>query len=294
MSGLDVLRIAGLDVAYGATPVLRGVDLVIRPGEAHCLLGRNGAGKTTLIRAILGRVKPRAGTVSCGSVALVPQDIALFPKLTVRENLAAFARLAGLPRGRVGARVAETMDRAGVAARRDALVETLSSGWQRRVNIAAAILDTPNLLILDEPTVGVDARARAGLHALIGSLRAAGMGILVTTHDLAEAAALCDHVVLLDGGRVAHAGPVAEMMLRTFDAGLRLRIALTDPGDAARASALAGLAVEGGGVAGMVADTAQGLRIVERLAGAGIATRAVSLERPGLADLYGHLTGRAP
>lgn len=292
-----VLRVEGLDIAYGTAPVLHGIDLRIGAGEAHCLLGRNGAGKTTLVRAILGRIRPRAGTVTVekGRVALVPQDIALFPKLTVRENLAAFARLSGLPRGVIGARVAETMAQAGIAERRDERVETLSGGWQRRVNIAAAILDTPRLLVLDEPTVGVDAAARAGLHALIDDLRAGGMGILVVTHDLDEAATLCGHAILLDAGRVVRAGPIADLMEGAFRHDLRLSIAFVDPAEMPRAAALTGLEIAGEGLTGMVADAAGGLHLVESLTAAGIAVRAVSLERPALAHLHDALTaGSAP
>ncbi len=270
--------------------MLTGVSLTVRPREVHCLLGANGAGKTTLIRTVLGRVRPRSGRIerAPGGIGLVPQDIALFPRLTARENLAVFGRLAGLRRAVLAERVGEAARATGIEARLDQRVATLSGGWKRRVNIAAAILHRPGLLILDEPLAGVDPAARARLHEVIGALAAGGMGILMTTHDIAEAQAACGHAAILAGGRIVRAGPIARLLEERFGGRLALILAPAAPVGAvarARLSAL-GFGPPDGAPTALVADDHAGLALVAEARAAGIALAGFAIERPGLARLY--------
>jgi len=291
------LKMAGVTVGYGPRDVLRAVSLTIRPGETHCLLGVNGSGKTTLIRTILGRVRPRSGTVvvAVPGVGLVPQEIALFPRLTVAENLAVFARLAGLSRLETPRRVQDIAVVTGIAGYMGAIVATLSGGWQRRVNIASAILHRPALLILDEPTVGMDVAARAEVQGVIRRLAAEGMGILMTTHDLPEAEALCSHAVLLSAGTITAQGPVTDLLTRHFSDRLMLSLLLDGDPDPEQARVLRslGFAASAAGATRLVADDQAGLKVVTDLRAAGVALRGYDLKRPGLATLYDTLQGDA-
>lgn len=215
--------------------VLDGVSLEVAAGRVVALAGPNGAGKTSLMRAVAGRMRLDAGTITIegappreararGRLGVVPQDIALYPHLTVRENLSVLGRLAGLSASILGTRIDEGLQWAGLADRAGSLVRTLSGGMRRRVNLVAGVLHKPALLLLDEPTVGVDAESEARLHALLRGLRDAGMGVVVATHNLDEAAVLCDDVVVMAEGRVRASGPIAGLVAQVFPDGRELRI----------------------------------------------------------------------
>ena len=206
--------------------VLAGASLHVTHGTIVGLLGPNGAGKTSLQRAVAGRLRLDAGEVRIaglspadargrGQLGIVPQDIALFAHLTVEENLTALGRLAGVPPPDLRTRVREGLAWAGLEDRADAIVTTLSGGMRRRVNLVAGVLHRPSLLLLDEPTVGVDAEAGARLHELLRGLRAQGMGLLMATHDADEAAVLCEEVAVMAGGRVVVQSPVDELVRDT-------------------------------------------------------------------------------
>ncbi|MEE4184316.1 MAG: ABC transporter ATP-binding protein, partial [Gammaproteobacteria bacterium] len=198
MSG-PVLELAGARCTLGQRQALDGVDLSVNAGELVALLGPNGAGKTTLLRACSGRIRLSAGTARVAgrnpatdpaarrALGIVPQNIALYPQLAAQDNLSVFAQLAGLRGAARRAAVARALQRAGLQARAGELVKNLSGGMQRRLNIVAGALHEPRLLLLDEPTVGVDPAARESIHALLEKLRADGMGLLLTTHDLEQA-----------------------------------------------------------------------------------------------------------
>jgi ABC-2 type transport system ATP-binding protein len=220
--------------------LLAGASLHVRPGSIVGLLGPNGAGKTSLLRAIAGRLRLDAGEVRIagaapadarreGRLGVVPQDIALFAHLTVEENLAVLGRLAGVPSASLRARVRDGLEWAGLAERAGAIVTTLSGGMRRRVNLVAGTLHQPALLLLDEPTVGVDADARVRLHDLLGSLRARGMGVLIATHDVDEASVLCDEVAVMAGGRVLTQAPVAQLVRDAFGGERELSLIIEPP-----------------------------------------------------------------
>ena len=223
----DVLQIVGLRVTYGHRHVLNGLSLSIAAGDVFGLLGPNGAGKTTLIRSVCNRVRIASGTISVEGrpisdrrslyrVGLVPQEVALYQHLSARENLRTFARLNGLSRGHASKAVDFAIDAARLAEQVDDPVFTLSGGWKRRVNIAAAILHRPSLLILDEPTVGVDIESRNALHLVIKRLRDAGMAVLLATHDMDQAETLCSRVGFLRGGVLSPAGSPSQLLDDAF------------------------------------------------------------------------------
>jgi ABC-2 type transport system ATP-binding protein len=225
------LRVEGARYAYGARRVLDGVDLAVAEGEVCALIGPNGAGKSTLIRLVCGRLAPDSGLVRVAGrdpardkaaralIGFVPQEIALYPKLTVRENLAAFAAFAADGRAASAAAIdrAVALAAAGpIAARR---VETLSGGEKRRANVAAALLGAPRLLVLDEPTVGVDAESREVIHHAVRAARAEGVAALIATHDLDQAEALADRIALMGASRVLRCGPPEALIAEAFGPG---------------------------------------------------------------------------
>lgn len=199
------------------------MSLSIAPGETYGLLGPNGAGKTTTIRMVCGLLRPHAGTVrvagqpvSTGAgpakrlIGFVPQDVALYPDLSVRENLRFFGRLYRLPRRQRERRVDEVLDLIDLSARAGDRVDSLSGGMRRRLNIGAGLVHAPTLLVLDEPTVGVDPQSRHAILESVHRFGEEGMAVLYTTHYMEEAERLCDRVGIIDRGRlVAEGRPVS-------------------------------------------------------------------------------------
>jgi ABC-2 type transport system ATP-binding protein len=206
----------------GARPALERVTLRVEAGHCAGLLGVNGAGKSTFVNLVAGLLTPDSGELTvfgqrCGTrgartlLGLCPQELALFTTLSALENLRAFARLAGLS----GARLAQCVERAlvtvGLRNEADQRVERLSGGMKRRLNLAVALLHEPRLLVLDEPTVGVDVQSRLALFATLEELVAGGTSVLYATHYMEEVERLCDAVLVLDRGRVIAAGPTATL-----------------------------------------------------------------------------------
>jgi len=302
-----ILAIEQLAFSYRDKQVLGDIGLALHPGHILALLGPNGAGKSTLIRCICGRLQPDAGRVRVAgsdplrsrlarqALGLVPQQIALYPHLTVTENLATFARLAGVGRRDVARRVSETVqfcDLAEVAARP---VGRLSGGWQRRVNIGCAMSHSPRLLILDEPTVGIDPPAREEIERLLQRLAATGLAVLMTGHDLAQIELLADSVALLSEGRVAATGAPRGLVREFFGERRECRLTLDHP-------PAIGL-VETLGALGLQADDGNGLHwsgIVDQATARDLQGRLpanapvteLRVRRPGLDTLWAHLYGR--
>lgn len=301
------LAILGLTAGYGARTVLAGVDLVLRAGTVTALVGPNGAGKSTLVRAICGRIPPRTGVIRiCGipaaesearaRIGLAPQDIALYRALTIAENLAVFARLAGVRRGDVAACVARVMARTGIEERANERIDRLSGGWQRRANVAGALVGNPRLLVLDEPTVGVDAPARADLAALVQRLAADGLGILVITHDFAFAEEVAERVAILSEGRIALEGRLAALIAARFPNQRRAAVTFATPPspNGRQVLALRGLTGDEGGTSfsGVVSDTPEGAGgLIAALKVAGLVPRTIAFEAAGLDALYADVTG---
>ncbi|WP_419912332.1 ABC transporter ATP-binding protein [Hoeflea sp.] len=239
-AALPALEINGLSVRYGKRTVIDSLDLTIGPSEIFGLLGPNGSGKSTLVRAVCRRIKPNAGTIRIASmensrrkalrrVGLVPQEIALYPHLTARENLLAFGRLSGLSHKETQKALDFVVEATRLTKHLDDAVHTLSGGWKRRANIAAALLHGPSLLILDEPTVGVDVDARNALHTVIRNLGRSGLAVLLTTHDLDQAQTLCGRVGFLRNGHIAPTGRPADLLKDTFGSQCELLVDLYEP-----------------------------------------------------------------
>jgi len=218
--------LAGVTLTLRGRRVLDGIDLALAPGETLALLGPNGAGKTSLMRLVAGRLAPEAGTVRVGgadphrsgearrAVGWVPQEIALYPRLTVAENLSVFAQLSGLPRRERREAVERALALGDIAPLAGRVVSTLSGGYQRRVNIAAGLIGRPGLVLLDEPTNGVDLAARAAIHTVLHRLREQGTAILIATHDFPEAERLADRGAFLAQGRIVREGRLAALLAR--------------------------------------------------------------------------------
>lgn len=232
------LEVVGISKRYGDRQALSGVDLSLRSGEIYALLGPNGAGKTSLVRAISGRLHLDAGQVRLAGgdpvgdpavrrrLGLVPQDLALYADLTARENLEIFGRLMGLSTQRARSASDHLLARIGLADRAGDRVATLSGGMKRRLNLAAGVIHDPRVLLLDEPTVGVDPAAREDIHDLLLDLRRDGLAVLLTTHDLGQASELADRVGILIDGRLRSEGSVGELVQRVFDDGKELLVTL--------------------------------------------------------------------
>ena len=309
MSPDPILTVKGAVHAYGGKPVLRDVDLTLRPGEIYALLGPNGAGKTTLIRTICGRIRPDGGEVllngrdparvpaARAGLGLVPQEIALYPNLTVAENLQTFAALAGTPREAVAAAVRRALELTRTVDRADVPVKHLSGGYQRRANIAAAIVHEPSLLILDEPTVGVDIDAREAVDAVIRGLRDLGVAVLMTTHDLDQAGALADRVGFLREGQMVLEGEPKALVAEAFGARMEILVHLTAEADAAGEARLAQEGLERTPRslvwARLDADGyAAAERLDRRLRDAGLTPREIRVREPSLANLFTLLAER--
>ena len=215
MTGRDdvVLRVAGLRKFYGNNEVVRGLDFSIRRGECFGLLGPNGAGKTTTLRCCLGLIDPDGGTIELVGepvpqaaraarirVGVVPQMDNLDPDFTVTENLVVYGRYFGIPHASLAPRIPRLLEFAGLASKGDAGIRTLSGGMKRRLTLARALVNDPELLILDEPTTGLDPQARHLIWDGLRQLLSQGKTILLTTHFMDEAERLATRLAVIDHG----------------------------------------------------------------------------------------------
>jgi len=216
-----VLRLQGVHKQRGSRTVLQGLSLELQRGEVFGLLGPNGCGKSTTLHIAGGLLRADAGSVlvegaaagpgTRARVGLCPQQPALYRELRPAENLDFFARLYGVPAAERAHRVAALEQRFGLAPHAATPAGQLSGGWQQRLNLAVALVHEPALLLLDEPTAAVDLQARQEIGALIASLPTTGTTVLMTTHDIDEAQALCHRIGLMQGGRLAAVGTPAEL-----------------------------------------------------------------------------------
>jgi linearmycin/streptolysin S transport system ATP-binding protein len=209
-----MLTLTDVRKRYGSLTAVDGLSLMIRPGEIFGLLGPNGAGKSTTVHLAVGLLTPDAGRVTVGDagsptdpvvrrrIGVAPQSLAVYEQLTGRENLEFFGRLYGLAGAALTARVRLALQFVQLEERAGHRAFAYSGGMKRRLNLAAALIHDPELILLDEPTVGVDPQSRNAIFESIEALRAAGRTIVYTTHYMEEAARLCDRVGVIDRGRV--------------------------------------------------------------------------------------------
>lgn len=224
---VPLLEVNRLAKAFASIRAVDGVSFRVEPGEIYGLLGPNGAGKTTTLSMICGLLKPDAGDVTVDGASfwsdprraqrimgVVPQEVALYEELSGRENLEFWGRMAGLDAATAKSRAGELLDALSLADRARDAVKKYSGGMKRRINLGAALMHRPQLLLLDEPTVGIDPQARANILEFIHGLCAGGTGILYTTHYLEEAEQLCQRVGIIDHGRLLAEGTLAELQER--------------------------------------------------------------------------------
>lgn len=290
-------------LAYRGRRVLDGVDLALAPAETVALLGPNGAGKTTLMRLLAGRLRPDTGRIRVAgrdphadravraAIGWVPQEIALYDRLTVAENLGVFASLAGVPRSGRRAAVAAALALAEIEPVAGRLVGQLSGGYRRRVNLAASLMNRPPLVLLDEPTQGVDLAARAAIHAVLQRLGAEGTAILIATHDFAEAERLAHRVAFMSRGRIVREGVLAAMLadLRTEPPERELVLAGAPEPVAEMVLRRAGFAPHEGGLVWRAAERGAGLdgaALLGHLRAKGVPVSELRVRAPGLEALY--------
>jgi ABC-2 type transport system ATP-binding protein len=306
-----VVEAKGLRKAFGDLVAVDGVDVQIAPGETYGLLGPNGAGKTTTISMIAGLLEADAGQVTVdgqrlttrsvkakAAIGLVPQELAIYPDLTGRENLVFFARLYGLSGKPLAERVSEVLEVIGLTDRAKDLTNQYSGGMQRRLNIGIGLLHRPKLLILDEPTVGVDPQSRNAILESVEQLAGEGMAVLYTTHYMEEAERLCDRVGIIDQGQIKAEGTRRELVALV---GERDRIALAATGhlqEAAEAAQRIGgvesASPRDGGIDVVAKDAGSLLpNLLATLADAGAQVTAVEVTEPNLESVFLHLTGKA-
>jgi len=216
---MEVLTARGLRKSYEGREVVAGIDLALAKGECYGLLGPNGAGKTTTLRMLLGLTAPDAGTISLLGhpvpqaaregrirVGVVPQMDNLDPDFTVSENLLVYGRYFGIPEGEIRARLPRLLEFAALEARGDSRIQALSGGMKRRLVLARALVNDPDLIFLDEPTTGLDPQARHLMWERLRLLLRQGKTILLTTHFMEEAERLCDRLAIIDHGRMLAEG----------------------------------------------------------------------------------------
>lgn len=223
-AGTAVLRCDTLFKKLDDRVVVQGISFEVGEGEAYGLLGPNGAGKTTTIRLVCGILAPDAGTIRTrltsasghneSPLGYVPQDVALFPMLTLSENMRFWAKLGGVPRRERSARVTEALETVGLAGRANDQLHTCSGGMQRRANLAVALLTHPKLLVLDEPTVGVDPQSRSALLNVLARLKSDGTAILYSSHYMDEVHRLCDRIGIVDHGQMLIEGAPDDLLAR--------------------------------------------------------------------------------
>jgi ABC-2 type transport system ATP-binding protein len=298
------LVVSGLVKRFGSVTAVDNISLELRSGECLGLLGPNGAGKSTLIRSIVGRVNPDAGSVSvfgasaaspaaCAAIGWIPQELALYPRLTAAENLRAFGRYAGLTGNPLHEAVSWCLNWSGLEDRRDALVRTLSGGMKRRLNMAAGLIHQPRLVLMDEPTVGVDPQSRNRIFEMIEALRNRGMTIIYTTHYMEEAERLADRIAIVDHGRIialdTHQAliqacfPTSSLVIARFSAASPALAVWTTTHGGSLNDSTAEFAID---------HPTDLSRLLDSAAAAGLELEDLALRRPNLESVFLHLTGR--
>ncbi len=307
-----LLDVSDLTKAFGGRIAVDHVTFQIAAGEAVGLLGPNGAGKTTTLSMIAGLVRPDSGDVRIaghllqadtdpakGQLGLVPQDLALYEELSGNENLEFFGGLQGLRRAALQERIRYALDFVGLADRAKDPVKTYSGGMKRRLNLAVALLHDPQLLLLDEPTVGVDPQSRNALFENIESLQRCGKAILYTTHYMEEVERLCDRIVIMDHGRMIANDTLAGLQRRQTRRGEILleivhgeNLGWIDP--LRTLPGIQGAKLDAGRLVLEVSSLSEGVsEALDHLRREGIEVLTVASHQPRLEDVFLEMTGRS-
>jgi lipooligosaccharide transport system ATP-binding protein len=294
----------GLRKDYGTATAVAGIDFEVRPGEVFGLLGPNGAGKSTTMRMISCVSKPTGGTLRIlgmdaarqgaairARLGVCPQADTLDPELTVAQNLTVFARYFGITGSEARRRADELLEFVRLQDRGGDKVDALSGGMKRRLSIARAMVNKPDLILLDEPTTGLDPQARHLLWERLDRLRRDGVTLLLTTHYMDEAEQLCDRLVIVDGGRIVATGTPGELIAEYCTKEVVEVRYETGAAEAAGVLAATGLRVETlpDRVLVYTDDGDAAVPVIHRL---GTGARSLLVRRSGLEDVFLHLTGR--
>jgi oleandomycin transport system ATP-binding protein len=306
-----VIEAEGLTKRFGSTQALAGVDIAAPAGRVLALLGPNGAGKTTAVRILATLLKPDAGHARIGGrdvvtqavevrqlIGLTGQYASVDDQLTGTENLLMIGRLLGLSRPSARARARQLIEQFGLADAAGRAAKTYSGGMRRRLDLAASLLGDPDVLFLDEPTTGLDPRARGQGWDTIKGVTADGATVLLTTQYLEEADELADEIVVIDHGKVVAAGSPADLKAKTGGQTLAVRAAAREHAAqvAAAVAEITGVWPEINDDTGLVvapaSDPAMVAALVRRLDEAGIAPAELALRLPSLDEVFLTLTGR--
>ncbi len=308
---MGAIEVTNLQKSFGSLAAVRGVSFTVEQGEIFSLLGPNGAGKSTTISMLSGLLQPDGGEARImghsvlsdsdaarAALGMVPQDIALYGDLSARENLTFWGKMYGLRGPELKQRVDETLEIIGLTDRQKGRVETFSGGMKRRVNIGAALLHHPQVVIMDEPTVGIDPQSRRHILDNVKELNQRGMTVLYTTHYMEEAEELSNRIAIMDQGQIVACGTHAELVKLV---GEQARIDLTLTGDvqatAARWEQVNGVtrvSPNENTVTVLAADSNQALpRLFESATAAGSRILSVDIQEPNLEAVFLHLTGKA-
>jgi ABC-2 type transport system ATP-binding protein len=296
MSNDSLLDVDALRKSYGAREAVRSISFSLGRGEIFGLLGPNGAGKTTTIEMIAGILEPSGGSIKpAGKLGLVPQTIALYPTLTAEENLHFFGRIHGLSKERVKSRTQLMLDLSGLTSRaRDPVCE-FSGGMKRRLNLACGVVHEPDVVLLDEPTVGVDPQSREHIYEAMAGFAKEGMALLLTTHYMQEAERLCGRLAIMDEGKFIAEGTVDELV---EGAALEHTVELDlvrAPSEALRKkmeSFGARLLPEGSYVLTGKSSTQSLPAMLAMVVADGNDVHELNVHRPDLGDVFLHLTGK--
>jgi ABC-2 type transport system ATP-binding protein len=301
-----LLEVINLRKSFGTAHALRGVTLRVEEGEIFGLLGPNGAGKTTLLSIVSGLLAADAGTVRLlgqptrrnrkNLLGIVPQDLAIYNELTARENLRFFGQLYGRGGSELERHIEEILEAVGLAERADHRVGTFSGGMKRRLNLGVALVHRPRLLLLDEPTTGVDPQSRNHIFEEVRRLNSQGMTIVYTSHYMEEVQALCSRIGILDHGALIACDTLASL-LRQLPGLIRLRIPANADALRQRFSQLPDCRVAERDGAVVELECADVKTILLQVAAAlneeHVELTSLETEEPNLERVFLHLTGRA-
>jgi ABC-2 type transport system ATP-binding protein len=305
----EFLEVRDLHKSYGSTFALAGVTFEVSQGEMFGLLGPNGAGKTTLLSILSCLLEPSAGEAYLlgrklassdkeqrRTIGIVPQELALYGELTASENLVFFGELYGLPASVLRQRVAEVLAAVGLADRADVRVDTFSGGMKRRLNLGAGLVHGPSLLLLDEPTTGVDPQSRNHIFEEIRRVNRSGVTVIYTSHYMEEVQALCPRVGIIDHGRLIACDTLTEL-LRRMEGLVRFRVPQTTPTLRERLEQMPNVRVieRDGQALELECTDVKGtlLRLVPLLNELQLELTSLETEEPNLERVFLHLTGRA-
>jgi len=308
---MNAIEVKNLKKSFGDLQAVQDATFSADSGEVLSLLGPNGAGKSTTISMLSGLLAPTAGDASImghsvtkepelakKSLGVVPQDIALYPDLSARENLVFWGKMYGLRGAALKSRVDEVLEVIGLADRQKDHVGKFSGGMKRRVNIGAALLHKPDVVIMDEPTVGIDPQSRRHILDNVKELNQQGMTVLYTTHYMEEAAELSDHIAIMDMGKVIAYGTHDEL-IKLVGEQTRIDIKLNVEGANVqeswkRVGGVTKIDAQDGTITVLVDDSNQVLpHLFEEASKADVRITSVDIQEPNLETVFLHLTGRA-